>query len=107
MSGTFTQQLYDRLTESEKRRLAEGRPLRRETPTAAGPAARPLPIAARGPSEILFEFIPQGSYVKVNAVDPESGIEVTVVGAATASQQALEALAARKLIYVLEKRSRR
>jgi hypothetical protein len=30
--------------------------------------------------EVLFEFVPHGRFVKVVAIDPISGVEVTVVG---------------------------
>ena len=47
--------------------------------------------------EILFEFVVQGNFVKVMAVDPRTGIEVAMVGDARSPKQTLENLAARKL----------
>ena len=34
--------------------------------------------------QVLFEFVRVGQVVKVNAIDPESGIEVSMVGDAKA-----------------------
>lgn len=54
--------------------------------------------------QVLFEFVRVGQVVKVNAIDPESGIEVSMVGDAKASSETLKRLAARKLEYVIAKR---
>ena len=43
--------------------------------------------------EILFEFVVQGNFVKVMAVDPRTGIEVAMVGDARSPKQTLENLA--------------
>ena len=59
------------------------------------------------PTEVLFEFIPMGAYVKVCAVDAKSGIEVTVVGDARATQAELQRTALRKLEFVMAKKSAR
>ena len=56
--------------------------------------------------QVLFEFVRVGRVVKVNAIDPETGIEVSMVGDAKASADALKRLATRKLEYVLTKRLR-
>jgi hypothetical protein len=56
--------------------------------------------------EILFEFQRVGAYVKVIAIDAATGVEVTTVGAATASEQILKRTAANKLLYVLRKQGR-
>lgn len=53
--------------------------------------------------EYIVEFIAMGRLVKVIAIDPETGREVSVIGAASAGQAALGKLAARKLEYVLAK----
>ncbi|CAA7617782.1 hypothetical protein [Magnetospirillum sp. UT-4] len=53
--------------------------------------------------EVLFEFIRVGTYVKVSAVDAATGIEVSIVGPASASQAHLRLTALRKLEYVLAK----
>jgi len=49
------------------------------------------------PHEVYFEFTPVGRVVKVAAIDAETGIEVTVMGLASASQGDLERLALQKL----------
>ncbi len=54
-------------------------------------------------NEVLIEFRPQGKYVRVAAIDPVSGTEVTMVGDAHQSEEALKRIAARKLLYVMEK----
>jgi len=55
-------------------------------------------------AEILYEYHRVGNYVKVSAIDPASFTEVCIVGPASATQSALESLAKKKLIYVLNKR---
>jgi hypothetical protein len=47
--------------------------------------------------EIYFEFRVIGRNVKVSAIDAASGIEVSVMGPATASQADLQRLALQKL----------
>ena len=47
--------------------------------------------------EVYFEFTPVGAVVKVAAIDADTGIEVAVMGPATASQADLERLALAKL----------
>ena len=53
--------------------------------------------------EVILEFIVQGSYVKVSAVDPVSGTEVSIVGDRKAEQSYLESVATKKLAMVLKK----
>jgi len=55
-------------------------------------------------AEVYFEFQQIGGYVKVTAIDPVTLVEVSVTGAASASQQSLKQLALRRLEYVLAKR---
>lgn len=57
-------------------------------------------------NEVLFEMVQVGNYVRVNAIHPATGIEVTMVGAAGTGEEMLKRLAARKLAYVLAKRRR-
>ncbi len=57
----------------------------------------------RGEGEYLVEFIQVGSYMKVSAVDPISGREVSIVGPASASRNQLSRVAVNKLKYVLAK----
>ncbi len=51
----------------------------------------------------LVEFISIGNSVKVSAIDPISGVEVSIVGPVTASQADLTRVAVRKLEYVMSK----
>ena len=55
----------------------------------------------------LIEFITIGNSVKVCAVDPKTGVEVSIVGPKKAGQQELSRNAVNKLIYVLEKQGLR
>lgn len=55
--------------------------------------------------EYLLEFTQHGHSVKVTAVDPESGIEASVIAAASLSKQEMGQLAVRKLHYVMEKKA--
>ena len=49
----------------------------------------------------ILEFIPQGRYVRVTAVDPATGLEAVIVGDATQPQLVLERTAIRKLEFLL------
>ena len=53
---------------------------------------------------VILEFQTIGNSVKVTAIDPESLVEVSLVGSVSAGEQALGRLAVRKLEYVLAKR---
>ena len=55
------------------------------------------------PTEVIFEFRRIGAFVKVSAIDPGSNVEVSIVGAANASQQYLKMTAIRKLQLVLSR----
>lgn len=52
-------------------------------------------------SGYLLEFIPARGAIKVSAIDPITGTEVSIVGSPTASQTQLERVAVQKLQYVL------
>ncbi|GAB4145940.1 MAG: hypothetical protein Tsb0016_16130 [Sphingomonadales bacterium] len=67
---------------------------------AEKPPSRPKSQDANG---FLIEFIAMGNAVKVSAIDPVSGVETSIIGAASASQHDLMVLAAKKLRYVLNK----
>jgi hypothetical protein len=54
--------------------------------------------------QVIFEFIQHGATVKVTAMDPQTLVEVSIVGPANAGQAALKAAALNKLKYVLSKR---
>ena len=56
-------------------------------------------------SEILFEYIRQGAYVKVTAIEPETKIEASVVVPATLNQEQMQVQALQKLNYVLRKKA--
>ena len=56
--------------------------------------------------EVLFEFVIQGNFVKVIAVDPITGTEIAIVGDARASKKVLETLATIKLLMVLKKKNK-
>lgn len=53
---------------------------------------------------VLFEFVRMGKAVKVTAIDPQTGTEVSMVGDSHAGPEALKQLAKRKLEYVIAKR---
>jgi len=55
--------------------------------------------------EVLFEFYHTGSRsIRVVAIDPVSGTEVTMVGDARQGEERLKQVAARKLAYVIAKK---
>jgi len=54
-------------------------------------------------SEVLFQFISQGNYVKVIAVDPITNTEIIMVGDRRSGKPTLERIAIQKLRYVIEK----
>ncbi len=58
-----------------------------------------------GEREVLLEFRQVGDYVRVAAIDPETNIEVTIVGDPSAGEAELTRVALRKLDYVLTKRA--
>jgi hypothetical protein len=60
-----------------------------------------------GGREVILEFHQVGNSIKVTAVDPETLIEVSIVGAPEAGEEALTRTAIRKLEYVLGKRVRK
>jgi len=55
--------------------------------------------------DILVEFVVQGAFVKVTAIDPVTGLEASIVGPASAPQRILAEQARRKLDYVAKKKS--
>ena len=61
-------------------------------------------VAEKLGKEILLELYQIGNSVKVTAVDPETLIEVSIVGDPAAGQEALKQAAINKLEYVLRKR---
>ena len=53
--------------------------------------------------EIFVEFVVLGNSVKVTAIDPDSGLEVSVVGPANAPRNVLAEAARKKLVYMARK----
>ena len=60
--------------------------------------------AEGGGRDVYFEFTAIGRTVKVSAIDSATGLEVSVVGPATASQADLRRLALQKLKAQLGRR---
>lgn len=58
---------------------------------------------AAGDGEVLLEYRRVGAYMKVIAIDPKTGTEVSVAGPATGSRELLTRTAVNKLTYVLRK----
>ncbi|MGB0671304.1 MAG: DUF6898 family protein [Rhodospirillales bacterium] len=52
---------------------------------------------------VLFEFVQQGAYVRVSAIDSWTNTEVTVVGNPAAGEAAMRRTALNKLRYVIAK----
>ncbi|MEC7123823.1 MAG: hypothetical protein VX612_10235 [Pseudomonadota bacterium] len=53
----------------------------------------------------IFEFMSVGRFVKVSAVDTQTGFEVSIVGDPAAGEVALRQLAARKLKNMMARRA--
>ncbi len=56
-------------------------------------------------AEILFEYVRNGAYVKVTAIEPETKIEASVVVPANLPQDQMQLQALNKLRYVLQKKA--
>jgi len=54
--------------------------------------------------EVLFEFYQIGKNLRVNAIDPRTGIEVSMIADPRYGETLIKRLAARKLAYVIAKR---
>ena len=54
--------------------------------------------------EVLIEIRQVGKAVRVNAIDPVTNIEVSIIGDPKAGEEALKRAAMRKLAYVIAKR---
>ncbi len=54
--------------------------------------------------EIFVEFIVQGGFVKVTAIDPITGTEASVMGPSHSPREPLSDAALRKLRYVLTRK---
>lgn len=53
--------------------------------------------------DVLFEMRRVGAFVKVSAIDADTGTEVSIVGNPAAGEAMLKRTALRKLEYVLKK----
>ena len=56
------------------------------------------------PGEIFVEFVILGNSLKATAIDPESGLEATVIGPANAAQSTMAQAARRKLEFMAAKK---
>ena len=54
--------------------------------------------------EIYFEYVVQGAYVKVSAIEPETKTEAVVVVPRGLSEDQMKYQALQKLSYILKKR---
>ena len=52
-------------------------------------------------AEVLFEFVRQGNFVKVTAIESETRIEASVIVPVSLSQQQMQIQALQKLKYSL------
>lgn len=71
-----------------------------------GRAGAGNPAAGKGGGaggEVLFEYQRVGSYMKIVAIDPVTGTEVSVAGPATGSTELLKRTALNKLQFVLKR----
>ena len=57
------------------------------------------------PGEIFVEFVILGNSLKATAIDPESGLEATVIGPANAPQSTMAQAARRKLEFMAAKKN--
>jgi hypothetical protein len=62
-------------------------------------------MSNRPEREVLIEMLRVGNAVKVVAVDPATGIEVSIVGSPSMGEETLKRNAVNKLDYVLRKRA--
>ena len=60
-------------------------------------------MAQERTGDVLIEMIQVGNAVKVTAVDADTGIEVSIVGAPSMDEETLKRNAINKLNYVLRK----
>jgi len=55
--------------------------------------------------EIFVEFVVLGNTVKVTAIDPDTGLEVSVIGPANAPRNVMAEAARKKLEYMAKKQT--
>jgi len=56
------------------------------------------------PGEIFVEFVILGNSLKATAIDPETGLEASVIGPANAPQSTMAQAARRKLEFMAAKK---
>ena len=56
-------------------------------------------------SEVLFEYVRQGTSVKVTAIETETGIEAVIIVPANLSEAQMQAKALQKLRYIMQKKA--
>ena len=61
---------------------------------------KPRNVALR---EVLYEFVSIGRHLRVNAIDPRTGIEVSMIADPRYGETLIKRLAAQKLAYVISK----
>ena len=54
---------------------------------------------------VIFEMVASGRYVKVSAVDTQTGVEVSIVGDPRRGERGLRQAALRKLRYVMKRKA--
>lgn len=54
-------------------------------------------------NDVIFEFTAVGNSVRVCAIDPETGLEVAIVGPVNAGEETLRRTAMAKLRYALDR----
>lgn len=57
-------------------------------------------------SEIYFEYVVQGAYVKVSAIEPETKTEAIIVVPKGLSEEQMKYQALQKLSYILKKKAK-
>lgn len=55
--------------------------------------------------DIYFEYVAQGAYVKVSAIEPETKTEAVVVVPRGLSEEQMKYQALQKLMYILKKQA--
>jgi hypothetical protein len=83
---------------------SSGRP--RPPQTARGAAGNSGYWDDHNLGEVLFEFRPVGTYMRVNVIHGQTGFETFVMGPRNTSQQELKMLALRKLKTSLNNRKK-
>jgi|SaaInlStandDraft_6_1057023.scaffolds.fasta_scaffold195688_2 hypothetical protein len=68
------------------------------------PPKHPSEIGLR---EVLLEFHQVGKHLKVTAIDPDTGTEVSMVADPKVGRESLKRMATQKLVYVMDKKGLR